>query len=231
MGNGIVVLVVVGLALMGTVTYLSWLSAKRRREALQAVAAQRGWRYAARDDAWVDAFDGEPFGTGHSRRATNVLRGEYDGRGFVAFDYVYSTTESSTDAQGRTTSREQSHPFTVIAVDTGFVLPSLHVTPETFFARTVGRLVIRDIQFESEEFNRAFTLQCPDRKFAFDVLHPRMMEFLLAHRDAAFRFDRGHVLAVREGRASVAQIDDSLALVDAVLDRIPEFVWRDARGA
>lgn len=230
-GGAVVAIIVVGLALMAGLFYVSWLGAKRRREAFQALATQRGWSYVPRDDSWTDAFRGAPFGNGHDRRATNVLRGEYDGRPFVAFDYVFHTTETSTDAEGRTTTREQAHPFTVVAVDTGVALPALEVTPETFFARTLGKLLVRDIQFESEDFNRAFTVQCPDLKFAFDVLHPRMMEFLLAHRDAAFRFDGHSVIAVRNGRASVAEIDGSLGLVDAVLDRVPDFVWRDARGS
>ena len=56
--------------------------------------------------------------------------------------------------------------------------------------RLIGRLTNRDIELESEDFNRAFTVSCPDRKFASDVLHPRMMEFLLQHRALAFRFDQ-----------------------------------------
>ena len=36
-----------------------------------------------------------------------------------------------------------------------------------------------DIDFESDEFSRKFYVQSSDRKFAYDVLHPRMMEFLL----------------------------------------------------
>ncbi|MEZ5191462.1 MAG: DUF3137 domain-containing protein [Nocardioides sp.] len=58
-----------------------------------------------------------------------------------------------------------------------------------------------DIELESEDFNRAFTVTCSDRKFASDVLHPRMMEFLLAHTEASFRSDRRYVLTVSAGRA------------------------------
>ena len=62
----------------------------------------------------------------------------------------------------------------------GISLPPLSVDPENFLERFVGRLTGNDIDLESEEFNRAFTVGCPDRKFASDVLHPQMMEFLLA---------------------------------------------------
>jgi len=46
---------------------------------------------------------------------------------------------------------------------------------------------------ESEEFNRAFKIKTAQNKFAYDVLHPRMMEWMLADQRAIrfpFRFER-----------------------------------------
>lgn len=37
-----------------------------------------------------------------------------------------------------------------------------------------------DIDFESVEFSRKFFVKSPDKRFAYDVIHPAMMEFLLA---------------------------------------------------
>jgi hypothetical protein len=87
-----------------------------------------------------------------------------------------------------------------------------------------------DIELELEDFNRAFTVSCPDRKFASDVLHPQMMEFLLQHRDVGWRFERDSMLMVSGTRRSVAEIDATLALMDQISDLIPEFVWRQVRG-
>lgn len=229
--GGVVVVLFGGfLVLVVVIGVLGYLAAKKRREAFAVLAAQRGWTYVEADDRWVDGFAGSPFGLGHSRRATNVLTGAYDTRPFVAFDYKYDTTETSTDSEGRTTTREVSHHFSVAAIDVGAAFPPLEVTPEGFFSRMVGRLTNRDIELESEDFNRAFTVTCPDRKFASDILHPRMMEFLLTRPDAAFRFDRRFILTVRNGHASIAEVEASLALVDAVLDQVPEFVWRQVEG-
>src|SRR4051812_23340114 len=72
-GAGILVLVLVGLLVVGGIAYLQYLAAKRRREEFAALAARNGWAYAAEDDRWVDAFEGAPFGRGHTRRAINVL--------------------------------------------------------------------------------------------------------------------------------------------------------------
>ncbi|HMO10778.1 MAG TPA: hypothetical protein PKB06_04595, partial [Actinotalea sp.] len=163
----VAVLAVVGLALVAGTVVLAYLAGRRRRAELAAVAARRGWEFAERDDTWVAAFAGAPFGLGHRRRAVNVLRGTHGDRRFVAFDYCYDTTEASTDAEGRVSSREVTHWFTIVAVDADAVFPALEVTPESFFGRMMGRLT-GDIQFESEAFNRAFTVRCPDREFAFD---------------------------------------------------------------
>ena len=218
------------LALVVLIGVLSLLAAKKRREGFAALAAAHGWTYTERDDRWCDTFDGSPFGLGHNRKATNVLTGQYDGRGFVAFDYVYYTTETSTDSDGHSHSREVSHRFGVVALDVGVHFPPLQVTPEGMFGRMIGRITGRDIELESEDFNRAFTVKCPDRKFASDLLHPRMMEYLLQHPDSSFRFDGSWTLSVENGQARIEEVEPRLAVIDGVLDKVPEFVWREVRG-
>ena len=219
-GGGLVVVLLLG--------YLSYRSAKKRWETLSALAAQRGWTYADQDDRWIDRFTGEPFGQGHDRQALNVLSGRYDGRVFVAFDYRYSTTESTTDAQENRQSHTEVHPFSVVGIDSGVALPDLAVTPENFLGRFVGRLTGFDIDLESEAFNRAFTVHADDRKFATDVLHPRMMEYLLQVPDRGWTLRGGWLLAVRPGQHSVAEMDTRLSDLDGILDRIPDFVWKQA---
>ncbi len=217
--------------LMIVIVVVSFVSAKKRREALSLLASQRGWLFVARDDRWVDRFDGAPFGLGHDRQALNVLTGAYDGRPFVAFDYRYSTTETSTDAQGHTQTHTEVHPYSVLGLHAGASFPDLSVTPEGFFGRMVGRLTNTDIELESEAFNRAFTVTSPDRKFATDVLHPRMMEYLLQIPDRGWMFREGWLLAVRPGRHSVEQMDGRLGDLDGILDRIPDFVWKSGGEA
>ncbi|MGN6577805.1 MAG: DUF3137 domain-containing protein [Nocardioides sp.] len=218
------VLFVVGVAVVVLVAVLGFLAEKKRRELLQRVAASRGWRYTRRDDAWAGYFGGSPFGRGHNRQAHNILTGVHDGRDFVGFDYLYHTTETSTDAQGHTTSREVSHWFSVLALRTADGFPALEVSPEGFFGRAIGKLTNRDIQLESEEFNRAFTVVSADRRFAYDILHPRLMERLLLTRDVGWKIQQGWILAVEPGRHDVTDIDRRLAVIDGVLDAVPDFV-------
>ena len=109
-------------------------------------------------------------------------------------------------------------------------MPPLRVDPENFLDRVVGRLTGNDIDLESEDFNRAFTVSCPDRKFASDVLHPQMMEFLLQHRQVGWRFEQDSMLMVAHGQRTPAQIDATIAVMDGITDRVPEFVWLSGQG-
>lgn len=224
----LILFAVFGLGLVGLVGYLGYLSAKKRREELSALAAQRGWTYTERDDSWAERFDGAPFGLGHDRRAANILQGTYDGRGFVAFDFVYRTTETSTGPNNTTSTREESHRYSIIALSTAAVFPHLRVSPEGMVKRFFGRLTNSDIELESEEFNRAFTVNCEDRKFATDVLHPRMMEYLLTLRELSWDLRDGSLVVATPGTHSVAELDGALAATDGILDRIPDFVWKAA---
>ena len=221
------VIVVGMLAVFGLLMYLSWKAEQKRIAELRAYAARRGWTYTERDDSWHEAFTGSPFHSGHNRQSTKVLHGTYDGRESAVFDYVYYTTESSTDANGHHHSHEEPHRFNVVALSLGAATPGLSVSPEGAFGRLLGRLFNSDVELESEEFNRAFTVNADDRKFAFDVLHPRMMELLLQHRDTAWRLDRGWLLTVEHASYELPDVERRLAFSDQLLDALPDFVRQE----
>jgi cbb3-type cytochrome oxidase subunit 3 len=224
-GSAFVILAVLFVFLIVGIAVFAYQQAKKRREEMAAYALSRGWRYEAEQPLLVDRFQGAPFGLGHGRSAGNAVYGQHDGREFVSFDYQYKTTEGSGKERHTVT-----HTFSVLALSMGVSLPTLTVDPENFLERFVGRLTNSDIDLELEDFNRAFTVTCADRKFASDVLHPRMMEFLLQHRDVGWRFERDSMLMVAAGRRSVQQIDATLALMDQISDQIPEFVWKQVKG-
>ena len=109
-------------------------------------------------------------------------------------------------------------------------MPALSVTPQGIVSGILGRVTNRDIELESEEFNKAFLVTSEHRKFASDVLHPRMMEVLLRRTDLGWRFEGDSMVSVRRGQHSPGEIEATLAHLDAVVDAIPEFVWRDVKG-
>jgi hypothetical protein len=215
------------LVVFGLLMYLSWKAEQKRVAEIRTYAASRGWSYADRDDSWHETFTGSPFDSGHGRRSTKVLHGTHDGREAAVFDFVYHTTESSTDANGHHHTHEEAHRFNVVALSLGAATPGLSVSPEGAFGRLLGRMFNSDIELESEEFNRAFTVNADDRKFAFDVLHPRMMELLLQHRDTAWRIDRGWLLVVERGTYEIADVEPRLDFCDRLLDGLPDFVRQE----
>ncbi len=225
MASGVVLVFAAFLALAVVVVVFSYLAAKKRREEMLAFATSRGWRFEADQPLLVERFTGPPFGLGFGRRAYNVLYGSHDGRDLVSFDYEYKTR--TTNGKQTTT---HTHRFSVLGLSMGLVMPALSVDPENFLDRFVGRLTGTDIDLESEEFNRTFTVSCPDRKFASDVLHPQMMEFLLQNRHLGWRFEQDSMLVIAQGQRTPQQVDATLQVMDGITDRVPEFVWLRLKG-
>jgi hypothetical protein len=130
-----------------------------------------------------DPFDilGEPFALlrrGDERGVENVLWGEWKGLEIRAFDYWYY--EESTDSKGHT-SRSYSR-FDCVTTRIDASGPALQISEENVFTRLADALTFRDIEFESEEFNRRFTVR-GDERFATAICDARMMDWLLRHGD------------------------------------------------
>jgi hypothetical protein len=58
--------------------------------------------------------------------------------------------------------------------------PKLSIRRESVLDRIAGAVGFDDIDFESAEFSKRFHVKSSDKKFAYDVIHPRTMEFLLS---------------------------------------------------
>ena len=131
-----------------------------------------------------DPFDilGEPFALlrrGDGRGVENVLWGEWKGLEIRAFDYWYY--EESTDSKGHRSKSYSRFDCVLTSVDAR--CPSLQISEENVFTRLADVLTFRDIEFESEEFNRRFTVKGPDERFATAFCDARMMDWLLRHGD------------------------------------------------
>jgi hypothetical protein len=50
------------------------------------------------------------------------------------------------------------------------------------------------------------------------------MEQLLLTRDVGWKLDQGWILAIEPGRHDVADLDRRVAVIDGVLDAVPDFV-------
>jgi hypothetical protein len=201
-------------------------AAKRRRELVQKFAAERGWQWQESDPSLVKRWQGQPFGIGQRRRAIHVLSGEHRGRQIVVFDYSYQTTSTDTDGKTKT----MTHEFAVCAVRLPMALPAIEVGRETFLNRLARIVGFTDLEFEHEEFNRAFTVRAADPKFAYDLIHPRTMELLLARGTVPWRIQGDDILCWARGSYAPDEAVARLDLLCDVVDGIPSYVWTDRCG-
>lgn len=216
MASGLIFLAVGAVAL--ALWWINHEAARRRRLRFQAVAAQLGLEYHPVDpfDTVHLPFDG--FDRGHSERVENVLVGRGPGgREVRAFDYRYTTGSGK---------NQTTHLLTGVLTATGAdAWPHLRLAPENFFTRAGDSLGFRDLELESEEFNRAYEVRGDDRRFATAFLDPQMMQHLLAAGIADAVEVRGpwilHLYPRRDPEQLVATVQHATAL----LERIPPLVW------
>lgn len=216
-------LFVVVIAAILVVGVISYFVDKKRREALAAVGAEHG--FVVLDDDQLEELlgywqrDSWPFDVGHGRRFTFGMRGTWDGRQALICDYQYKTTSGSGKNRSTTT-----HRVSLSAVQLPVALPTLRVRPEGVFSRAWGAMTDSDIDLEWEEFNRDFVVESPDRAFATAVLHPRMMEHLVALGDIAFSLEGRDAYMCEPGSHVPENATSKLEVLDGILDRLPPHV-------
>lgn len=188
-----VFLFLVAVAVAALVGWYGWRVEQQRRLQLAELAASLGWSFDPREDRDHDQrfAQFEVFRRGHGRRAYNTMRGdlEVQGRrfGVQAGDFTYKVTSGSGKSKNTTTYR-----ISYLIVQLPWDPPALLVRPENVLDRLAGFLGFEDIDFESEEFSRKFHVTCKDRKFAYDLVHPGMMELMLAAQPPVIDIEAGH---------------------------------------
>ena len=175
------ILLLIGAGIAG---YFAWKKERERREALKKIAIELGWSYSpAHDRHHDDQYSHfEIFRRGHSRVAYNTLRGTLPIFGISAAaqigDFRYKVTRGS--GKSRHTS---TYHFSYLIVHMPHrTIPDLVIRPEHMFDRLAGVFGFDDIDFESAAFSKHFFVKSRDERFAYDVVDPRMMEFLLESR-------------------------------------------------
>ena len=219
-----VLIIIAVVVLIGGGIYLSlWLAAKRRKE-LSDWGAAHGLVFSQARDASIEtrfaAFS--CLHEGRHRYAYNVLSGSWAGRDFLGFDYHYETQSHSNKG-----TQTQHHHFSAVVLGSPVPLKPLLVRPETPFDKLAGFFGFDDINFESAEFSRKFYVKAPDKKWAYDVIHQRTMEFLLGMPRFSLQLDGRSVIAWRHSTFKAADFEQAAALVAGILDRLPDYLVRD----
>ena len=190
-----ILIFVVVAALAVAIGFYAHKKEKERTAALAALAGERGWDFAPGRDGSIHRRYArfELFTRGHSRAAFNTITGSIDaldrGAPFTMGDYKYSITRSTGKSTTTTTYRVS---YLVVEIPVAGV-PDLVIRPEGFMDSLVQAMGFDDIDFEDAEFSRMFMVKCKDRRFAYDLCHPRMIEWLKP------RFGKGPAVVVADG--------------------------------
>lgn len=212
------------LGLLGAVAagvWISWYLKEKRRKELALAAAQLGLSFAP-----IDPFDclGYPFALlrrGDGRGVENVLWGTWQGMPVRAFDYWYY--EERGDSEGRRT--RTYHRFSCAVTEIQAACSPLRLDRENLLTRLADHLALRDIEFEWEEFNRAFNVSASDRRFASDFVDARMMAWLLSV-PAEFSFEAsGRWLLCSSKRRGPFDLVPLLGTLQGFRDRVPRVVF------
>lgn len=191
--EGFIFVIIVVLAIAAIGAYFAHQASLRRQAELSALAARLGFQFdPAKDKSHDQRYAHFPsFTKGHSRYAYNTLRGRMlvkDEHWPVQMgDYHYCVTRSN----GKQSST-QTYRFSYAIIESSHLgAPQLFIRREGLFDKLGGFLGFDDIDFESAEFSDRFHVKSTDKRFAYDVLHPRMMEFLLDADPPNIDFQRG----------------------------------------
>jgi len=221
----LVFLAFAALAIVGG--YFAYQAQQQRIAELSQFAASRGWQFdVSKDhshDARYDQFS--LFVQGRNRYAYNTIRGAMAvGEQLWPVqlgDYHFTTQQSN----GKTT-RTVSHTLSYLVLETPHLgLPELFIRREGFFDKIVSVLGFDDIDFESAEFSDRFIVKSSDKRFAYDVIHPRMIEFLLDGNPPTIDLQRGECCLSRsESCWAPAEFEETLAWATAFFERWPRHV-------
>jgi len=168
---------VLGLLAMGVVAWLSFVAKQKRREGFVTMAMQLGFQYSPQDPFGILAEPFALFQKGDGRGVENVLWGRWQDLDVRLFDYWYY--DESTDSKGNRTRTYYRFDCVIAPVDAA--CSRVVIEHENLGTRLANALTFHDIQFESDDFNRAFFVKSPDAKFANDLIDARMMQWLLGN--------------------------------------------------
>ena len=232
--GGFVVIMIVApfvLIAIGIAVYYAWKAEQERKTGLQALAEEFGLRFISAHDKTHDEryANFEIFRRGHSRSAYNSLFGsiEISGsqHGLVMGDFTYKVTSSNGKSSSTTTYR-----FSYLILHPPLPgVPDLLIRHEHLLDKIGSALGFDDIDFESAEFSRKFMVSSPDKRFAYDVVTPRMMEFLLgAGRIPIIDLECG-MLCLSDGsrRWKPEEFREKLRFAETFFSLWPEHVVRD----
>jgi hypothetical protein len=168
--------------------------ASQRRHDLFALATTHGLTYSRRDPFGLASLPFRFLRRGDDRGVENVVHGTLGDHAVTLFD-LWQRFDSH-DAKGNRSSRTERWTCAYLRVSDVY-WPRLQLSDENLFTRVGDAIGMRDLQLESDEFNRRWNVQASDDRAAYAIRDARMMRFLLdVERGHRFEIVGGDLLVM-----------------------------------
>ena len=197
----------------GFIFYMARLRAKKRTEAMRAIAESLEMEFVAEKcDPNTLGLDGiDLFEKGRSRQVLNLIKGTFEDTNAFIFDYHYVT------GGGKNSSH---HSQTVIAYEIcsedGFQLPQLTCKPERFFHKFADMFGFEDIDFEQyPEFSKAYRLKGENEDSVRKIFNETVIRQLEAESEQRWNVDgSGELLVIHKNDRIIKPEDCPQFLLD-----------------
>lgn len=222
-GGPPVLIFLILIPIIAAIIIFSIMQGIKRRKALQAFALKHGLAFNSAKNKSVDSqFPTlKCFHKGHSRYGQNFITGTWEGRGFIGFDYHYTTGHGK---------NQSHHSFSCVMLSSNVLLKELFIRPEGFFDKVTEFFGYDDIDFESAEFSSKFYVKAPDKRWAYDVLHARTIEFLLNQPKFTIQFTTDCAMARLQRKFRPEQFLSAAEVLRGILDGLPNYVLEQQGG-
>jgi hypothetical protein len=225
------IIVVIFAAIAAAIGFAIWNSRMKdkRRKEMAGWAQVNGLKFLPdRDNSiWLRYQPFKCLQRGEDRYAYNIMVGTSGTRVMSAFDYHYETHSTNSKGQRQT----HHHYLSALVVDAGLPLKPLFIRPEGLLDKVTEFVGIEDIDFESAEFSQKFFVKSPDRRWAYDVLHQKTMELMLAYPRFHIDFQGTQVMAYYDNKTfSLGEFGSALKVVTGILDYLPPGVVEELKA-
>ncbi|CAI9399598.1 hypothetical protein [Aestuariimicrobium sp. T2.26MG-19.2B] len=176
------------------------------------------WIYRPRDDAALQSVAHTSGGSNH--QAKDVMIATDGPIAIVALTHHWTTTRTVTESDGnggtRTRTVTDHHSENLREFHPSFPFGEFKVNAGWFGNKR---------EFESVDFNERFTVRAPDARFAHDIFHPRMMEWMLKVNPPPFEGADGRLTITCEH--TVESMETARLFLLAFFGRVPRYVWQN----
>jgi hypothetical protein len=103
--------------------------------------------------------------------------------------------------------------------------PKMTIGPANLLTKIEGAFDTGNIKFESAEFSRMYCVHSEDKKFAYDVCNPQMIEYLLANQGLNIEIQGPVIALVFKPQLPVNQYQSNLQRLAQIRGLLPQYLF------